>query len=278
MERPEFDACHTVWNCHICKVGTAIESESPDDRYAWVDNNSLYFWTVVAPRGRFTILPVGHSACTGNGENAVFGESPRHAVLAANIIRMTACAGSDNCSRQKGGFVLRGRFLHRYLRRFRGRLGGRLRRGFRGGFRRRRFRRVGLRIAAGHGLRLLRSAVRRPCRNEELNGEDDRKKHGKPFFHILYAPFLCENAIYNHNVILYPSPGKKQGIWQTLYRIFRRVYRFFIFSAAYQVSRNNNPSVPALCADPPPAKRAAHAKRYRRLSETIAAGVFVLDY
>ena len=120
---------------------------------------------------------------------------------------------------------------HRHLRRFRRRFVGRLRRGFHGGFRRRRFRRVDLRIAAGHGLRLLRAAVRRPRRDDELNGEDDRKKHGKPFFHILYAPFLCENAFYNHKIILYPSPGKKQEIRQTLYRIFRRVYRFFLFSA-----------------------------------------------
>ena len=96
---------------------------------------------------------------------------------------------------------------HRHLRRFRRRLGSRLRRRFHGGFRRRRFRRVGLRIAAGHGLRLLRAAVRRPRRDGELNGKYDRKKHGKPFFHILYAPFLYENAIYYHNII--PFSRKK---------------------------------------------------------------------
>ena len=210
---------------YVLQTGAAIKRPSADACYAIFDINGFNFIVIRIPRRSVAAASgkVVHWACASDGKNAVLIEGP------SKII--TACAGSDNCSSQKGGFVLRGRILHRYRRRFRGRLGSRLRRGFHGWFRCRRLRRGGLRIAAGHSLRLLRAAVRRPRRDGELNGEDDRKKHGKPFFHILYAPFLCENAIYNHNAILYPSPEKKQEIRQTLYRIFRRVYRFFIFSA-----------------------------------------------
>ena len=87
------NACDTLRNRNARKAGAAVKSMVSDTGHAVFNNDRQNFFAVDVPRS--SDGEVLHRACTGNGEHTVFGESPCYAALAANIIRVTACAGGN---------------------------------------------------------------------------------------------------------------------------------------------------------------------------------------